>query len=245
MTNVVNNLALPFTGIFISFVGYLLGMLLFNKSHGFFLFNPLLVAMVFGISVLAVWAVIVHSDTATIYLKFYKPGGDIIFWFLNPATMSFAIPLYRRNDVFKKYWFDIIVTIFVGCFIAIFAIDQVTKLFGLSHASAAAMLPQAATTAVAMPIASEIGGVPAVTAMACIINAVFIYALGDILIKVLHLNKLPKVSNGLGLSTAGHAIGSVKALQLGEVEGASAAIAVVLVAIAMDIPVPIYAHLFM
>lgn len=238
-------LALPFTGIFISLVVYVIGMYLFKISNGFFLFTPLLVGMVLGIVVLALWAKGIGSTTAAVYKKYYLPGGNIIFWFLNPATIAFAIPLYRRNDVFKKYWLDVILTLFIGGGISLFLIQMVSKLFGLSRVSTAAMLPQAATTAVAMPIAKGVGGDPAVTAMACILNAVIIYALAEFLIKVFHLKKISKVGTGLGLGSAGHTVGSAKAVQLGSIQGAMASVAVVIIALAMDILVPIYAHLFM
>ena len=100
---IVTNLALPFTGIFISLIVYLIGMWLTKISNGFFLFNPLLVGMVLGIVVLAIWAKSTGSTTAAVYKKFYLPGGNMIFWFLNPATMAFAIPVYRVNNIFKKY----------------------------------------------------------------------------------------------------------------------------------------------
>ena len=237
------SMVLPYTGILISLAGYLLGMWLFKISHGFFLFTPLLVGMVFGIAVLAIWAKGIGSTTAAVYTKYYLPGGNIIFWFLNPATVAFAIPLYRRNDIFKKYWLDIVLTLFVGGFISLFGIQLVSKLFGLSRVSTAAMLPQAATTAVAMPIAKGVD--PAVTAMACILNAVIIYALANFLIKVFRLKKISKVGTGLGLGSAGHTVGSAKALQLGSIEGAMASVAVVIVSLAMDILVPIYVNLFM
>lgn len=246
MTNaMLANLTLPFTGIFISLVVYLIGMWLFKKSNGFFLFTPLLVGMVLGIAILVVWAKVSGSTTAAVYKKFYQPGGNLIFWFLGPATMAFAIPLYRRNDVFKKYWLDVVLTLFVGGFISLFLIQGTARIFGLSRVSTAAMLPQAATTAVAMPVAKGIGGDPAVTAMACILNAVIIYALAEFLIKTFHLNKLSKIGTGLGLGSAGHTVGSAKALQLGSIQGAMASVAVVIVSLAMDILVPIYAHLFM
>ncbi|WP_076461515.1 LrgB family protein [Limosilactobacillus caccae] len=242
---IVQSLTLPITGIVISLIVYLIGMGLFKISHGFFLFTPLLVGMVLGIAILVVWAKCTGSTTAAVYKKFYLPGGNLIFWFLNPATMAFAIPLYRRNDIFKKYWLDVILTLFVGGFLSLFLIHGVAKVFALSRVSTAAMLPQAATTAVAMPVAQGIGGDPAVTAMACILNAVIIYALAEFLIKVLRLNKISKIGTGLGLGSAGHTVGSAKAVQLGSIQGAMAAVAVVIVSLAMDVLVPIYAHLFM
>ncbi len=214
MTNVfITNLALPFTGVFISLLVYLIGMWLFKISNGFFLFTPLLVGMVLGIVILAIWAKVANSTTAIVYKKFYQPGGNL--------------------------------TLFVGGFISLFLIQGTAKLFALSRVSTAAMLPQAATTAVAMPIAKGIGGDPAVTAMACILNAVIIYALAEFLIKVFRLKKISKVGTGLGLGSAGHTVGSAKAVQLGSIQGAMAAVAVVIVSLAMDILVPIYAHLFM
>ena len=95
-------LATPFTGIFISLLVYLVGMWLFKISKGFFLFTPLLVGVVLGIFILALWAKGIGSTTVEVYKKFFLPGGNIVFWFLNSATIAFAIPLYRRNDIFKK-----------------------------------------------------------------------------------------------------------------------------------------------
>lgn len=245
MINMTAALATPFTGIFISLLVYLVGMWLFKISKGFFLFTPLLVGVVLGIFILALWAKGIGSITVEVYKKFFLPGGNIVFWFLNPATIAFAIPLYRRNDIFKKYWIDVVLTLFVGGFISLFGIHMVSKLFGLSKVSIAAMLPQAATTAVAMPIAKSIGGDPAVTAMVCIINAVIIYALAEFLIKFFKLKEISKVGLGLGLGASGHTVGSAKAVQLGSIQGAMASVSVVIVALAMDILVPIYARLFL
>ena len=159
-STILSNLTLPFTGILISLVAYMIGMWLSKKSNGFFLFNPLLVGMLLGIFTLMIWGKLTHMDTAAVYTKYYLPGGNLIFWFLNPATVAFAIPIYRVSKVFKKYWFDIIVICFVGGFISLALIQLVCKAFGLSTASTASMLPQAATTAVAMPIAAGVHGVP-------------------------------------------------------------------------------------
>ncbi|MTV82411.1 antiholin-like protein LrgB [Secundilactobacillus folii] len=237
---------IAFFGIFLSLIVFLIGQWLFKISNGFFLFQPLFVGMVLGIFILWLMAKWFGVTLPTFYMEAYKPGGDIIFWFLNPATIAFAIPLYRRNDVVKKFWLEIILSLIVGMVISLFIIYYMSKLFGLNNQMISSMLPQAATTAIAMPISGATGGVPAVTAMACILNAVLIYALADFLIKIFRLNSDP-VGAGLGLGTAGHTVGSAKAVQLGSIQGAMASIAVVVISIVVDVVVPPFAsmmHLF-
>ncbi|MCH5464444.1 antiholin-like protein LrgB [Levilactobacillus tujiorum] len=229
-------------GIFLSLLVYLIGQWLFKIGKGFFLFQPLFVGMVLGIFILFLLAKVFGTTTANFYKSAYKPGGDIIFWFLNPATIAFAIPLYRRNDIVKRFWLEIILSLIIGLVASLFFIYGAAKFLGLDHTGIASMLPQAATTAIAMPIATAIGGDAAVTAMACILNAVIIYALGDWLVKAFRINHDP-IGAGLGLGTAGHTVGSAKALQLGSIQGSMASIAVVIVSIVVDIVVPPFAAL--
>ena len=131
-------LALPFTGIFISLMVYLFGQWLFKIGKGFFLFQPLFLGMVLGIVVLVIMASMMGKTTLEVYTKFYKPGGDIIFWFLNPATIAFAVPLYKRNDIVKKYWLEIVLALIIGSTISLFCILGVSTLFGLDHSAIAA-----------------------------------------------------------------------------------------------------------
>ncbi|KRL01666.1 antiholin-like protein LrgB [Liquorilactobacillus capillatus] len=235
-------LTTPFFGIFLSLIVYLIGQWLFKKTHGLFFFQPLFVAMVLGITLLVVLAKFLEQDVANLYNTAYRPGGDIIFWFLNPATIAFAVPLYKRNDIVKKYWAEILSGLLFGTVISLFAIVGVSKMIGLNRIGIASMLPQASTTAIALPISKAIGGNAAITAMACILNAVIIYALGGWLVRKFRLNNDP-IGEGLGLGTAGHTVGSAFALKLGSVQGSMAAIAVVIIGAVVDLVVPIFAHL--
>lgn len=232
----------PFFGIFLSVIVFLIGQWLFKKSHGFFLFQPLFVAMVLGIALLVIIASSLGKSVTAFYQTAYKPGGDLIFWFLSPATIAFTIPLYKRNDIVKKYWAEVLAALIVGSVISLSAIVGVSKLMGLSKVAIESMLPQAATTAIALPISASIGGNAAVTAMACILNAVIIYALGDWLVKTFRLNQDP-IGEGLGLGISGHTIGSAYALKLGSVQGSMAAIAVVVIGVVIDLVVPIFSRM--
>lgn len=84
-----------YIGIIISLVVFEIGVFLFKKSKNFFLFTPLFVAMVLGVIVLKVTGISYEQ---------YNEGGKYISFFLEPATVAFAIPLYKKRDVLKKYW---------------------------------------------------------------------------------------------------------------------------------------------
>ena len=232
----------PIFGIFFSLILYTIGQYAFKKSKGFFLLQPLFFAMVAGIIILWLMALIMKTPVQTLYTQAYKPGGDLIFWFLNPATIAFAVPLYKKNDVIKKYWREIISSLIIGMIVSLTTIVAISKFVGLSTASTASMLPQAATTAIALPIAKSIGGNTAVTAMACILNAVIIYVLGKKLVTFFHLDK-SDIGVGLGLGTSGHTVGAAFALELGELQGAMAAIAVVVIGLVVDLVIPIFSYI--
>lgn len=233
---------IAFFGIFLSIAVFLIGQYLFKISGGFFLFQPLFFGMVLGIFILWLMAKWFGVSLPHFYQSAYKPGGDIIFWFLSPATIAFAIPLYRRNDVVKKFWLEILLSLILGMIISLFLIYYLSKALGLHNSMISSLLPAAATTAIAMPISGSIGGVPAVTAMACILNAVLIYAVADMLIKLFRLDSDP-VGVGLGLGTAGHTLGSAKAVTLGSIQGSMASIAVVIISIVVDLVVPAFASM--
>lgn len=232
----------PLFGVALSLVLFIIGQGLFKISKGFFLFQPLFFAMVTGILVLVVMAHGFNMSSAAFYTKAYKPGGDLIFWFLTPATIAFAVPLYQRNDVIKQNWAIILFSLLIGTLVSLFIITGLAKFIGLSRVGVASMLSQSATTAIALPLSTAVGGNAAVTAMACILNAVLIYALGNQFVKWFQLSKDP-LGTGLGLGTAGHTVGSAFALKLGSVQGAMAAVAVVIIGLVDNLVVPLFAKI--
>ncbi len=90
----------PIFGIFLSIAVFLLGQWLFKISHGFFLFQPpLFVGMVLGIVILVLMAKWFNVDTTWFYTNAYLPGGNEIIWFLQPATIAFAIPPFTVETI--------------------------------------------------------------------------------------------------------------------------------------------------
>lgn len=219
-----------YIGIIISLVVFEIGVFLFKKSKNFFLFTPLFVAMVLGVIVLKVTGVSYEQ---------YNEGGKYISFFLEPATVAFAIPLYKKRDVLKKYWFEIVLALTIGSIGSLFSVIVVGKLIHMHPAIIASILPQAATTAIAVPISESIGGVASITAFTVIFNGVLTYALGKMALRYFRIKD--EIAQGLSLGAAGHALGVAVSMELGETETAMASIAVVIVGLVTVVVVPIFA----
>lgn len=219
----------PHLGIMISLVSFGIGSFLFKKSKGFFLFTPLFVAMVLGIVCLKVGHVSYDQ---------YDQGGKIISFFLEPATIAFAIPLYKQVDVLKKYLVEILLAIIIGSICSLGIVFIITKQLNVPKEVMLSLLPQAATTAIALPTSESIGGIPAITSFAVIFNAVIVYAMGKMILKLFNIKN--SIARGLALGTSGHALGVAVGIEMGEVEAAMASIAVVVVGVVTVLIIPLF-----
>lgn len=224
----------PFFGIAVTVIAFGIGKYLFKKFNGFFLFAPLFVGMVLGIAFL---------KTFNLTFEAYNEGGKLINFLLGPATISFAIPLYKKRDVLLKYWKQIIGGITLGSLVAIFGIYMVSKVFQLNTEVIASMLPQAATTAIALPVSTGIGGISELTSLAVILNAVIIYALGKSILAIFNITD--PIARGLALGTSGHALGVSVAADMGETEASMASISMVVVGVIVVVIVPILAPILL
>ncbi|WP_394812824.1 antiholin-like protein LrgB [Streptococcus iniae] len=221
-------------GVLLSVGTFYIGQMLFKKSKGFFLFAPLFVAMVLGIVALLITGISFED---------YNKGGQIISFFLEPATICFAIPLYRKRDVLKKNWLQIVGGISLGSVVAVYGIYVMSNLLQLGKVVTASMLPQATTTAIAMPTSLALGGSAELTSLACILNGVIIYALAKPLINFFKIND--PIARGLALGTAGHALGVSATKDFGQVEESMASIALVIVGVIVTVVVPILANILL
>ena len=232
MSYLLNN---PFFGIGLSILVYGIGEYLYHKTNRFVLFQPLFFGMLLGIGLLVLIASILKAPVQKVY-EAYQVGGDWLFWFVAPATVSFAVPLYKRNDIFKKHWDVIVIALAIGLGLSLFGIYGISRLLGLTDAALGAMLVQAATTAIALPVAESVGGDQAIAAFAVILNSVLIYAVGDHFIRWFKLHKNP-LGAGLGFGIA------TKAIEVSEAAGATGAIAFVIAGILVNFMVPGFAQL--
>jgi len=202
-------------GVIISIAGYVLGVLL-KKKFKLAIFNPLLVCIIFVIAFLLIFGIDYDS---------YNTGAKYISYFLTPATVCLAIPLYQQLHLLKKYKKAIMFGILTGVLCSLGSILALSYLFGLDHQQYVTLLPKSITTAIGIGVSQELGGIPTITAAVIILTGVFgnIFAQG---ICSLFRIKEP-IAVGIAIGTSAHAIGTAKALELGEVQGAMSSLSIV------------------
>ena len=212
MNNFVTNSA--FLGVSLSLLSYALGAFLKRKFKLAF-FNPLLISIAVTIVVLLVS----KTDYET-----YNSGAKYLSWLLTPATVCLAIPLYEQLQLLKNNWKAVTFGILSGVLTSLLTVFVLSKILGLSHQHYVTLLPNSITTAIGMGVAEELGGYVTITVAVIIITGVLGNIFGELICKIFHITE--PVSKGLALGTASHAIGTAKAMEMGEVEGAMSSLSI-------------------
>ncbi len=203
-----------YAGVTISLISYGLGAWL-KKKFGFGFFNPLLISIVVTIIVLI---------GCNVEYETYNVGAQYLSWLLTPATVCLAIPLYEELELLKKNAHAVILGVLAGVFTSLLTVFVMAKLMGLSHANYVTLLPKSITTAIGMGVSEELGGYVTITVAVIIITGVIGNILGEFICKLFRINE--PISKGLALGTAAHAIGTAKAMELGDVEGAMSSLSI-------------------
>lgn len=202
-------------GVVLSLVCYYIGVLL-KKKFNSGLMNPLLISIILVIIILLAFK-IDYAD--------FNSSAKYLSWLLTPATVSLAIPLYMELDRLKKNIKAIIISIFVGTVTSLAVILLFAFIFHFSHSQYVTFLPKSITTAIGMGISEEMGGIVPITVAAIIVTGILGNIIGEGVLKLCKVTD--PVAKGLAMGTSAHAIGTAKAMEMGEVEGAMSSLAIV------------------
>lgn len=197
-------------GLTISIGAYGLGLLARKKLKWGFL-NPLLLAIVAVIVVLNVLDV----DYAT-----YNESAKYLSYLLTPATVCLAVPLYQQMELLKQNFWAVFWGITAGVLSSLGSVFGLAYLFGLSHEQYVTLSLKSITTAIGIGVSEELGGISTITVAVIIVTGVLGNIIGEYICKMFGIRE--PIAVGLSLGTASHAIGTAKALELGEVQGAMA-----------------------
>ncbi len=220
-----------FMGAVISLAAYFAGMYLRKKWDRSFL-NPLLISIVITI----IFVIICKIDYNT-----YYEGAKYISYLLTPATVCLAIPLYEQFQILKNNWKAIIAGVTAGALTSLTTVLVLALVFKFSHEEYVTFLPKSITTAIGMAVSEEQGGYVAVTVAVIIVTGILGNVCGDLILKIFRIEE--PIAKGIALGTASHAIGTSKAMELGEIEGALSSLAVVVAGILTVVGASIYSHI--
>lgn len=218
-----------FFGVTLSIVAYLIGDLI-KKKTGLGIFNPLLISIAICIAVLAVSGV--DYDT-------YNASAHYLSWFLTPATVCLAVPLYEQLELLKKNWQAMLLGIGAGVLTSVVTVLVLAKLLGLNHQEYVTLLPKSITTAIGMGVSEELGGYVTITVAVIIITGVLGNILAELICKVFKIEH--PIAKGLAIGSASHAIGTAKAMEMGDVEGAMSSLSIAVAGILTVVGASIYA----
>ena len=170
-----------------------------QKKTGSAVCNPLLIASIL------VGALLIATGTP---YQTYEESGKLISFFLTPATVALAIPIYRKLDVLLKNLLPILLGAFVGSMVSIGSVLLFSHLFGLSESTTLSLVPKSVTTPIAVAVAEMLGGVTSITAIAVVITGIIGAIILPTFLKCIGVRN--PVQMGLSIGTASHAVGAAK-----------------------------------
>lgn len=201
-------------GVAISLIGYEVGLLARRKLKKSFV-NPLLIAILFVMAALLLLRVDFQA---------YNASAKYLSYLLTPATVCLAVPLYQQLELLKRNFKAVAAGIAAGVLASLTSVLLLARLFGLNHEQYVTLLPKSITTAIGMGLSEELGGIVTITVAAIIITGILGNVIAEGLLKLFRIRH--PVARGLALGTASHAIGTARAMELGQAEGAMSSLAI-------------------
>lgn len=215
-------LANPAAGIVVSIAAYGVGVLVRDRFRSP-LANPLAIGTIL---------VVCFLHLTPMSLEQFRNGGGFVAMFVAPATTALALQIHRQWERFKANILPMVVGCAAGSLVSIGSIAFMCHWLGVDKALAESLKPKSVTTAVAIDLALSGGGVAAITVSAVVFTGIFGAILGPILVGLFRLEGAVEI--GIAMGASAHAIGTSRALEMGEVEGAMSGIALIVSAVLLS-----------
>ena len=206
----------PFFGLTLSAAAWCVGRWI-NRKTGMILLNHMLIAVAL---------IILFLQLTGIGYEQYMIGGTFIKMMLGPVTAVLALNIYNQRKVLGEYFVPVLVGCFVGSMVSLGSILLLCHVFALDAALTASLMPKSCTTAIAIGIAESHGGVAGIAAGAVMIAGLTGAVFAPLFAKIFHISD--PVAEGLAIGASSHALGTTKAMEIGQTQGAMSSIAICL-----------------
>lgn len=218
MTDILSSLSsvteLPIFGIAVAFIFFFLAKLLTRKFDTP-LVNPLIISVFF------IWGFYIFLK---IPMESFNAGGNIILLFLPLATAALAVSMYEKRLIIKENLIPILAGTIVGVVVSVSSVLFLCKVFGIEQDITMSLFPKSVTSAIALPLAEELGGYSAIASAGVFVTGVFGAIMCPYFIKWFKIDN--PIAAGLGIGASCHALGTTQAIKLGRTEGATSGIAI-------------------
>lgn len=219
-----------YIGVLISLASYALGVWL-RKKTGLSFFNPLLVSIIL---------VILFLSVSGISYCTYAESADYISFLLTPATICLAVPLYEQFKLLKKNWKAVVAGIVSGVVSSLVCIFLMALLFRFDHQTYVTFLPKSITTAIGMGVAEELGGYVSLAVVVIVITGVLGNVIAEAVLKLFKIEE--PIAKGIAIGSSSHAVGTAKAMEIGQIEGAMSSLSIVVCSLLTVIGASLFAN---
>lgn len=221
-----------FFGVITSLLAYWIGVKC-KERYKLPIYNPLLLAILMVIGFLSLFKV----DYAV-----YNSGAQYISYFLTPATVALAIPLYQRLADVRRYFKAIMLGISTGVIVNMICILALSKAFHLSRQLYVTLLPKSITTAIGLSVSEQLGGISTLTVAIIIVTGILGNIFAETICKVFHIRN--PIAMGIAIGTSSHAMGTSRALEIGEVQGAMSSLSIVITGLITVIMATVFSWIY-
>lgn len=223
----------PLTWLILTISSFKLGIILYNKSNKNILLQPIIVAYLIILTIV--------SFTNTPFKEYFK-SVEIIHFFLGPATVALALPLYKNLKYIKSLFFPIFITLFFGSIFTISISVCILWFLDSNSLTILSMTTKSITAPIAIISSEQIGAIPSLAVGFVIITGIIGAVFGTTVFKIMRIKN--DTSQGFALGLISHGIGTAKAVEISQRAAAFSALAMGLNGIFTAILLPFFMKLF-
>ncbi len=216
-------------GVFITIAAFWIGTLL-KKRFSHPLANPTIIGFLLVIVVL----LICNIDYET-----YNEGAKYITYFLTPATICLAVPLYEQVTLLKEHFWAVMGGVLAGVLSSLLSIFFIAWMFRMDHASYVSLLSKSVTTAIGTSITEELGGIVPLAVIGIMSTGIVGGVIGELVCKLFRITH--PIAVGLAMGASAHAMATARAIEIGPVEGAMSSLSMVVSGILTVVGASIFA----
>lgn len=223
----------PLTWLILTMASFKIGIIIYEKTNKNTLLQPIIIAYIIIMSAILL--------TGTSYEEYFD-SVKIIHFFLGPATVALALPLFNNLKYIKSLFIPIAITLVVaGVFSIVIAVGLLWSL-DANLETILSMTTKSITAPIAIITSKQIGAIPSLAVGFVIITGIIGALLGTIIFKLVKVKH--ETSKGFALGLISHGIGTARAIEIGEKAAAFSALAMGLSGMFTAIFLPIVISFF-